>query len=75
MEKHRAAVAIYNAPIEQIENRIATLKRGKEAYDTKQEERWIQRRLEEERIILEMQMEMKKEEEREKGEKKKEDIK
>ena len=32
-EKHKAAGAIYNAPIEEIENRIVTLKREKEAYD------------------------------------------
>ena len=32
MENHRAAVAIYDAPIEKIENRIVTLERGKEAY-------------------------------------------
>ena len=45
------------------------LKREKEAYDAEQEERKIQRRLEQERRTLEMQMEMKKKEE-----KKKEDI-
>ena len=71
-ENHRAAVAIYDAPIEEIENRIITLKREKEADDAEQEERRIQRRLEEKRRILEMQMEVKKKEEREKEEKKKE---
>ena len=71
-ENHRAAVAIYDAQIEDIENRIITLKRQKEAYDAEQEEKRIQRRLEEERRILEMQMEVKKKEEREKEEKKKE---
>ena len=69
-ESHRAAVAIYDAPIEEIENRIVKLKREKEAYDAEQKERRIQRRLEEVRI-LEMQMEMKKKEEREKEQKKK----
>ena len=68
-ESHRAAVAIYDAPIEEIENRIVKLKREKEAYDAEQKERRIQRRLEEVRI-LEMQMEMKKKEEREKEQKK-----
>ena len=71
-ENHRAAVAIYDAQIEEIENRIITLKREKEADDAEQEERRIQRRLEEKRRILEMQMEVKKKEEREKEEKKKE---
>ena len=71
-ENHRAAVAIYDAPIEEIENRITTLKREKEADDAEQEERRIQRRLEEERRMLEMQLEMKKKEKREKEEKKKE---
>ena len=33
-KKHRAAVAIDDAPIEEIENRIVTLKREKEAYNT-----------------------------------------
>ena len=33
-KKHRTAVAIYDAPIEEIENRIVTLKREKEAYNT-----------------------------------------
>ena len=70
-ENHRAAVAIYDAQIEEIENRIITLKREK-ADDAEQEERRIQRRLEEKRRILEMQMEVKKKEEREKEEKKKE---
>ena len=46
-ENHRVGVAIYDAPIEEIENRIVTLKREKEAYDAEQEERTIQRRLEE----------------------------
>ena len=68
-ESHRAAVAIYDAPIEEIENRIVKLKREKEADDAEQKERRIQRRLEEVRI-LEMQMEMKKKEEREKEQKK-----
>ena len=71
-ENHRAAVAIYDAQIEEIENRIITLKREKEADDAEQEERRIQRRLEEERRILEIQMEVKKKEEGEKEEKKKE---
>ena len=71
-ENHRAAVAIYDAQIEEIENRIITLKREKEADDAEQEERRIQRRLEEERRTLEMQMEVKKKEEGEKEEKKKE---
>ena len=70
-ENHRAAVSIYDAPIEEIENRLVTLKREKEADDAEQEERRIQKRLEEERRILEMQMEMKKKEEREKEGKKK----
>ena len=38
-ENHRAAVAIYDAQIEEIENRIITLKREKEADDAEQEER------------------------------------
>ena len=62
-KKHRAAVAIYDAPIEEMENRIVTLKREKQVYDAEQDERRIQRGLEEERRILEMQMEMKKKEE------------
>ena len=62
----RAAVVIYGAPIEEIENRIITLNREKEADDAEQEDRRIQRRLEEERRILGVQMEMKKKEEREK---------
>ena len=56
----------------EIENRIITLKREKEADDAEQEERRIQKRLEGERRILEMQIEVKKKEEREKEEKKKE---
>ena len=74
-ENHRAAVAIYDAPIEEIENRIVTLKREREteADHADQEERKIQKRLEEDRRILEMQMEMTKKGEREKEEKKKED--
>ena len=67
-KNHRAAVAIYDAPLEKIDNRIVTLKREKEASDAEQEDRRIQRRLKEERRILEM--EMKKKEEREKEEKK-----
>ena len=39
MEKHRAAAAIYDAPIEKIENRIVILERGKEAYCDGQKER------------------------------------
>ena len=61
-ENHRAAAAIYGAQIEETENRIITLKRAKEADDAEQEEKRIQRRLEEERRILEMQMEVKKKE-------------
>ena len=72
-ENHRAAVVIYDAPIEEIENKIVTMKREKEADDAEQEERRIQKRLEEERRILEMQREMKKKEEREKKEKEKKD--
>ena len=68
-ENHRAAVAICDAPIEEIENGIVTLKREKEAYDAEEEERTIQRRLEEERRILEMQMEMKKKKKRRKKKK------
>ena len=56
-ENHRAAVAIYDGQIKDIENRIITLKREKEADDAEQEEKRIQRRLEEERRILEMQKE------------------
>ena len=67
---HRAA--IYDPQIEEIENRIITLKGEKEADGAVQEERRIPRRLEEERRILEMQMEVKKKGEREKQEKKKE---
>ena len=33
MEKHRATAAIYDTPIEEIENRIGTLNREKQAYD------------------------------------------
>ena len=44
-----------NAPIEEIENRTVTMKRDKEADNADQEERRIQRRLEEKRRILEMQ--------------------
>ena len=65
-ENRRAAVAIYDTPIEEFEKRIITLKRGKEAHDAEQEERRIQWRLDEERRILEMQMKVKKKEEREK---------
>ena len=32
-ENHRVAVATYDAPIEEMENRIITLKREKEAVD------------------------------------------
>ena len=70
---HRAAVVIYDPPIEKIANRIVTLKREKWVDDVEQEERRIQRRLNEERRILEMEMETKKKDEREKEEKK-EDI-
>ena len=63
-DKHRAAVAIYDTPIEEIKNRFVTLKREKEAYDAEQEERRIQRRLEEERRILEIQNDAKQEERR-----------
>ena len=45
---HRAAVEIYDAPIDEIENRIVSLKREKEADEAEHEERRIQRRLEEE---------------------------
>ena len=71
-ENHRAAVAIYDSQIEKIENSIITLKREKEADDAEQEERRIQRRLEEERRILEIQMEVKMKEE---GERRKEENK
>ena len=69
-EKHRAAVAIYDAPIEETENRIVIFKRQKKPYDAKQEKRRIQRKLEDERRILDED-----EEERRGGikEKKKED--
>ena len=72
-ESHRAAVAIHDAPIEEIENRIVKLtrEREREADDAEQEERRIQRRLGEVRRILEMQMEMKKKEETQKEQKKK----
>ena len=63
-ENHRTAVAIYDAPVENI---IVTLKREKEAYDAGQEERRIQRRLEEQRRILEMQVDMKQKEEKKKN--------
>ena len=69
---HRVAVATYDAPIEEMENRIITLKREKEAVDAEQEERKIQMILEEERRILEMQIKMKKKGEREKEKMKKE---
>ena len=72
-ENHRVSVAINDAPIEVIENRFVMLKREKKAYDAEQEERRIQRRLEEERRILEILMEMKKKEEKEKEEKKNKD--
>ena len=65
-KNHRASAALYDVPIEQMENRIVTLKREKEADAADQEEIRIQRRLEDERRILEMQMEMKTKEEREK---------
>ena len=65
-ENHRAAVAIYDAPIEEIENRIITLKRDRGADNAEQEERRIQSRLEEERRILEMQIKMKKKEKKNK---------
>ena len=71
-ENHRVAVATYNAPIEEMENRIITLKREKEAVDAEQEQRKIKRILEEERRILEMQIKMKKKREREKEKMKKE---
>ena len=71
-ENHRPAVAIYDVPIEEIEKRIITLKREKGANAAEQEERRTQMRLEEERRILGMKMEMKKKKEREKEEKKKE---
>ena len=35
-ENHRAAIAIYDAPIEEIESRIVTLKREKEARHAEQ---------------------------------------
>ena len=70
----RSAVAIYDGEIEEMENRIVTLKRDKEAYDAGQEERKIQRWLEEDKRILEMPMQMKKKEEREKEEKTNKDL-
>ena len=51
---------------------LRSRKREKEIDDAEHKERRIQRRLEEERRILEMQMEPKKKEEREKEEKRKE---
>ena len=72
-ENHRAAVVISDVTIEQIESRIVTFKREKEADSAEQAKRRIQRRLEEERRIIEMQMQMKKKEEKEKEEKKKEE--
>ena len=72
VENSGVATAIYDAPIEKIENRFVTLKREKGADDAEQEERRIQMRLRERRI-LEMEMEMKKKEQWEKEEKK-EDI-
>ena len=65
-ENHRAIVVIYDVRIEEIKNIIFTLKIERKADNTKQEERRIQRGLEEERRILEMQMEMKKKEEKKK---------
>ena len=62
VENSGVATAIYDAPIEKIENRFVTLKREKGADDAEQEERRIQMRLREERRILEMEMEMKKKE-------------
>ena len=55
-ENHRATVVIYSAPIEEIENRIVIWNREKEVNNAEQEERRIQRRLEEERRILEVQI-------------------
>ena len=43
-----------DTPIEEIGNRLITLNKEKEADDAEQGERIIQRRLEEERRILEM---------------------
>ena len=65
-ENHRAIVVIYDVRIEEIKNIIFTLKIERKADNTKQEERRIQRGLEEERRILEMQMDMKKKEEKKK---------
>ena len=67
-EKRRAAVAIYDAPIEETENRIVIFKRQKEPHDAEQEKRKIQRKLEEERRILDED-----EEERRGGDKRKEE--
>ena len=55
-ENHRATVAMRDTPIEEIGNRLITLNKEKEADDAEQGERIIQRRLEEERRILEMQI-------------------
>ena len=65
-ENHRPAVAIYYAQIEEIENRIVTMKREKEVDDAERKEKRIQRKLEEERRIL-----VGDEEKRREGEKKK----
>ena len=65
-ENNRAIVVNYDVRIEEIKNIIFTLKIERKADNTKQEERRIQRGLEEERRILEMQMEMKKKEEKKK---------
>ena len=65
-KNNRAAVVIYGATIEEIDNRIVILNREKEADDAEQEETRIQRRLEDERRFPEVQMEAKKKEEREK---------
>ena len=61
-ENHRVANAIYDAPIEEIKNRMVTLKRDREKKDNdaEREKRKTQRRSKEERRILEIQMEMKK---------------
>ena len=50
------------------------MKREKEADDAEQKERRILRRLEEERIILEMQVEVKKKKERERKKKRRKNI-
>ena len=57
-ENHIATVVTYGALIEEIQNRIVTLNREKEADNAEQEERRIYRRLEEERRILEVQIEV-----------------